>query len=131
MKFNINNVKFNKDGLIPAIAQDYKTNEVLMVAYMNKEALLKTMKTGKVHYYSRSRNKLWLKGEQSGNIQKVKEIYIDCDNDTLLIKIEQIGDAACHTGYRSCFFTQITKKGELKIRDKRIFNPEKIYGKKQ
>ena len=131
MKFNIKKVKFNEDGLIPVVAQDYKTNEVLMVAYMNKEALLKTMKTGKVHYYSRSRKKLWLKGEQSGNIQEVKEIYIDCDNDTLLVKINQIGDAACHTGYRSCFFTQITKKGELKIKGKKIFNPEKIYGKKQ
>jgi len=131
MKFNIKKVKFNEDGLIPVVAQDYKTNEVLMVAYMNKEALLKTMKTGKVHYYSRSRKKLWLKGEQSGNIQEVKEIYIDCDNDTLLVKINQIGDAACHTGYRSCFFTQITKKKELKIKGKKIFNPEKIYGKKQ
>ncbi len=131
MKFNMKKLKFDEKGLIPVIAQDYKTNEVLMVAYMNKQALSKTIKTKKAHYYSRSRNKLWLKGEQSGNIQKVKEIYIDCDNDTLLMKIEQKGGAACHTGYKSCFFTKITKNGELKIKGKKIFDPDKVYSKKE
>ena len=92
-------VKINfKNGLIPAIAQDYKTGKVLMLAYMNEEAWKKTLETGKVWYYSRSRNKLWLKGETSGNVQKVKEIYIDCDEDAVLIKIEQVGGAACHEG---------------------------------
>lgn len=131
MKFNINKIKFNENGLIPVIAQDYKTNEVLMVAYMNRQALLKTIKTRKVHYYSRSRKKLWLKGEQSGNFQRVKKIFIDCDYDTLLIQIEQIGGAACHTGYKSCFFTEITRDKKLKIKGKKIFDPEKVYGKKE
>lgn len=91
-------------GLIPAIAQDYQTGEVLMLAFMNKEAWELTLKTGIVHYFSRSRNELWKKGETSGNIQKVKEIRIDCDNDAVLIKVHQVGDVACHTGYRSCFY---------------------------
>ncbi|MEI6846061.1 MAG: phosphoribosyl-AMP cyclohydrolase, partial [Candidatus Firestonebacteria bacterium] len=89
-------VKYNSDGLIPAIVQDYKTNEVLMLAYMNAVSLKLTLKTKKVHFYSRSRNKLWLKGESSGNIQKLKEIYFDCDLDAVLVKIEQVGGAACH-----------------------------------
>ncbi len=131
MRMSLKKIKFDENGLIPAIAQDYKTGEVLMIAYMNKEALLKTLKTKKVHYYSRSRKKLWLKGEQSGNIQKVKEIYIDCDNDALLIKIEQKGGAACHTGFKSCFFTKILNDKRLKITGKRIFDPEKVYGKKE
>ncbi len=129
MRLNLKKIKFDENGLIPAIAQDYKTGEVLMIAYMNKEALLKTIKTKKVHYFSRSRKKLWLKGEQSGNIQKVKEIYIDCDNDALLIKIEQKGGAACHTGFRSCFFTKINSNWNLKITGKKIFDPDKVYGK--
>lgn len=94
-------------GLVPAIAQDYKTGEVLMVAYMNEEAFKKTLETGKVHYFSRSRNKLWLKGEESGHFQILKEMYIDCDEDTLLLKIEQVGGTACHTGNRSCFYRKI------------------------
>lgn len=99
-------VKYNADGLVPAITQDIRTDEVLMLAYMNEEALRKTIETGLVHYYSRSRQKLWLKGETSGHYQKVKSISIDCDGDTLLIKAEQTG-AACHTGHRSCFFTRL------------------------
>lgn len=96
---------FNKmGGLVPAIAQDYRTGEVLMVAFMNKEAWERTVKTGIVHYWSRSRNELWKKGETSGNIQEVKEIRIDCDNDCVLVKVNQVGDVACHTGYRSCFY---------------------------
>jgi phosphoribosyl-ATP pyrophosphohydrolase/phosphoribosyl-AMP cyclohydrolase len=99
-------IVFNEKGLIPVIAQDYKNNEILMLAYMNKEAFEKTMKTGKVHYFSRSRNKLWLKGEESGNYQILKEIITDCDNDTLLIKVDQKG-VACHTGNRSCFYKKL------------------------
>lgn len=99
----LDNIKFNSDGLIPAITQDYKTKEVLMLAYMNKEALIKTVETRKVHYYSRSRKEQWLKGETSGHYQLVKSISYDCDGDTILIQAEQIG-AACHTGHYSCFF---------------------------
>jgi phosphoribosyl-ATP pyrophosphohydrolase/phosphoribosyl-AMP cyclohydrolase len=99
-------VKFNADGLVPAVTQDIRTDEVLMLAYMNGESLRKTIETGKVHYYSRSRQKLWLKGETSGHFQQVRSISVDCDGDTLLLKVEQTG-AACHTGHRSCFFTRL------------------------
>jgi phosphoribosyl-AMP cyclohydrolase len=100
-------LKFNSDGLIPAIAQEAASGEVLMLAWMNRESLEKTLATGRVHYYSRSRKKLWLKGETSGHFQEVKEIFYDCDADALLLKIEQTGPA-CHTGERSCFFRKIT-----------------------
>ncbi|HLC95749.1 MAG TPA: phosphoribosyl-AMP cyclohydrolase [Candidatus Nanoarchaeia archaeon] len=120
-------VKMNfKNGLIPAIAQDYKTGKVLMLAYMNEEAWKKTLETGKVWYYSRSRNKLWLKGETSGNVQKVKEIYIDCDEDAVLIKIEQVGGAACHEGFQSCFFRKVDGKN-IKIVGRKVFDPQKVY----
>lgn len=99
-------VKFNADGLVPAVTQDIRTDEVLMLAYMNGESLKKTIETGLAHYYSRSRQKLWLKGETSGHFQKVRSISVDCDGDTLLLKVEQTG-AACHTGHRSCFFTRM------------------------
>lgn len=99
----VEQLKYDEKGLIPAIAQDYKTDEVLMLAYMNAESLAKTLETGRAHYYSRSRQKLWLKGETSGHYQKVKSLSIDCDGDTILLKVEQTG-AACHTGYRSCFY---------------------------
>lgn len=99
-------VKFNADGLIPAVAQDIRTDEVLMLAYMNEESLRKTIETGRAHYYSRSRQKLWLKGETSGHFQQIRSISLDCDGDTLLLKVEQTG-AACHTGHRSCFFTRL------------------------
>ena len=115
------------DGLIPVIAQDYKTGEVLMMAFMNKEAWDLTMETGIVHYWSRSRKKLWKKGETSGNIQRVKEIRIDCDDDSILIKIEQVGDAACHTGFRSCFY-RVVKGDELIENGEKIFKPEEKYG---
>lgn len=105
-------VKYNADGLVPAIAQDVRTDEVLMLAWMNEEALRKTIETGKAHYFSRSRQKLWLKGETSGHFQKVRSISIDCDADTLLIKVEQTGNA-CHTGHHSCFFTRL-EADELK-----------------
>ncbi len=115
---NIEELKFDEKGLIPVIVQDFKDNEVLMMAYMNKESLEKTMEEGKAWYFSRSRNKLWLKGETSGHFQIVKEMYYDCDGDTLLIKIEQIGNTACHTGNRSCFFNKFkefekVEKGDI------------------
>ncbi len=123
----IEQIKFDQNGLIPAVIQDYRDNKVLMVAYMNKDAIIETIKTKKVHFYSRSRKKLWMKGEQSGNVQQLKSIYIDCDNDCLLIKVKQVGEAACHTGYRSCFYRKLDKNGELKIVEKKYFDPEKVY----
>ncbi len=115
------------DGLLPVIAQDCKTNEVLMMAFMNKEAWELTLETGIVHYWSRSREKLWKKGETSGNIQHVKEIRVDCDDDCILIKIDQVGDAACHTGFQSCFYRVVRDK-ELIEDGVKVFNPEEKYG---
>ncbi len=103
--------KLDGNGLIPCITQDYRTGEVLMMAYMNKESFLKTLETGHMVYFSRSRQKLWLKGEESGHLQFVKELYIDCDKDTILAKVAQIG-AACHTGNPTCFFTPLAKQIE-------------------
>ena len=100
------------NGLVPAIVQDFENNEVLMLAYMNKDAWEKTNTTGTAHYWSRSRNRLWKKGETSGNVQIVKEIRIDCDRDTILLKVEQVGGIACHTGNRSCFYTKIVEGKE-------------------
>jgi len=122
-------VKFNKDGLLPAVVQDYRTKEVLMGAYMNGEALSRTLRTGKAWFYSRSRKKLWLKGESSGHVQKVKEIRFDCDGDCLLVKVEQVG-GACHTGYRSCFYRKLKdRKGNTAVSGKKIFDPDKVYKK--
>ncbi len=104
----ISEIKFNKGGLVPAIAQDWETGDVLMLAYMNKEAIEKTLSTGRAHYFSRSRDRLWLKGETSGHFQKVRSIYYDCDGDTILLKVEQKG-VACHTGERTCFFRRLDK----------------------
>jgi len=114
-------------GLIPAIVQDWKTGEVLMVAYMNAASWAKTLETGKACFWSRSRKKLWLKGETSGHVQIIKEIYLDCDQDALLLKVEQVGGAACHTGYRSCFYRQIVN-GQTQVIGKRIFDPKEVYG---
>ncbi|MDJ0830321.1 MAG: phosphoribosyl-AMP cyclohydrolase [Desulfobacterales bacterium] len=114
------------DGLVPAIAQDVRSNEILMVAFMNKDAWEATLATGKATYWSRSRQELWVKGLTSGNIQLVKEIRIDCDNDTVLLKVDQIGGAACHTGHRSCFFQKIVD-GNACITDKPVFDPEEVY----
>jgi len=122
-------LKFDSQGLIPAIAQDAATGEILMVAWMNKESLALTLKTGEAVYWSRSRKKLWHKGEESGNVQKVKELWTDCDKDVLLVKIEQVGGAACHTGYRSCF-SWVLKGGAWVEDGIKIFNPEDKYGKK-
>jgi len=103
----IENLKYDDKGLIPAIAQDYEDGEILMMAWMNRQALALTVSTGEVHYWSRSRQELWHKGATSGHIQKVKKLYYDCDRDVILVKIEQIGAIACHTGARSCFFTEV------------------------
>jgi phosphoribosyl-AMP cyclohydrolase len=116
------------NGFIPVIAQDYRSSEVLMMAFMNREAWELTRKTGQVHYWSRSRGKLWKKGETSGNIQEVVEIRVDCDNDCLLIKVRQIGGAACHTGHRSCFYRIVTEEG-LEESGERVFDPQQVYGR--
>ena len=115
------------DGIVPVITQDAATGAVLMLAYMNEEAYNETLRTGRAVYFSRSRNKLWRKGEESGNVQHVSEIYLDCDADTVLLKVEQIGGAACHEGYQSCFFRQITPEG-VNIVGERIFDPKVVYG---
>jgi len=115
-------------GLIPAIVQDYETGEVLMLAYINKEAWEATLSTGKATYFSRSRQKQWIKGETSGNMQIVREIRIDCDDDTVLFKVEQIGGAACHKGYRSCFYKKVEDK-TVEVIGKRVFDPMEVYNK--
>lgn len=116
------------DGLVPVIAQDEKTREVLMLAYMNEESYKLTLECGEAVYYSRSRKKLWHKGESSGCVQKVKSIRIDCDNDTLVLLVEQVGGAACHTGRQSCFFREL--KGDQVIEcSPLIFDPSEVYGK--
>lgn len=120
---NLKDLKL-EDGLVTAIAQDYKTGEVLMVAFMDKEALEKTIETKKAHYWSRSRRKLWKKGESSGHEQVVREILMDCDGDAVLLKVEQQG-GACHTGYRSCFYRNI----EGKITGEKLFEPDEVYKK--
>ncbi len=122
----IKQIKFDSDGFVPVVVQDYRDNRVLMVAYMNADSLSMTLKTGNATYWSRSRKKLWTKGETSGNLQKVKELYIDCDADCLLIKVEQLGIAACHTGYRSCFYRKISEN-KILIEEKRFFNPDEKY----
>ncbi len=124
---------FEKDtnGLLPAIVQDYQTGEVLMLAYINRIAWEKTLETGKAHYWSRSRNSLWLKGETSGHVQIIKDIFIDCDEDTVVFKVEQLGGAACHTGYRSCFYRKVTKNGLTVHEQERVFDPTAVYGTKK
>ena len=114
------------DGLIPVIAQDVQSGDVLMLAYMNEAAYDETLATGRAVYYSRSRKKLWRKGEESGHVQKVDSVYIDCDQDTILLKVEQIGGAACHEGYKSCFFRKITSKNH-EIIGERVFDPKEVY----
>ncbi len=116
------------NGLLPAIAQDAETGDVLMLAYMNRESYEETLRTGRAVYYSRSRKKLWRKGEESGNVQHVKAVLVDCDLDTILLKVEQVGGAACHEGYRSCFYRQVTPEG-LAVAGQRVFDPKDVYGK--
>jgi len=127
MKIKLNFDKGN--GFLPAIAQDWQTGQVLMLAYMNREAWEKTLATRKVHYWSRSRNELWFKGGTSGHVQEVKEILIDCDMDTILLKVEQKGKGACHLGYKSCFHQRINEDGGIEIVGERRFDPKEVYKK--
>ncbi len=124
-------LNFNKspDALIPAIVQDYESGDVLMLAYINKLAWEKTLETGKAHYWSRSRNTLWLKGETSGHMQIIHQILVDCDEDTVVYKVEQLGNAACHTGHRTCFFRRVDN-GELVVEGDKVFDPAVVYGQK-
>jgi phosphoribosyl-AMP cyclohydrolase len=122
----LDEIKWDENGLVPVIAQDYKTGKVLMFAWMNREALLQTDDTKQAVYFSRSRNKLWRKGEESGHTQKVVEIRVDCDEDVILLKIEQMGDIACHTGRNSCFFKKL-ENGSWNIDQPVLKNPEDIY----
>lgn len=123
-KYRIDFTKGN--GILPVIIQDFKKGDVLMLAYMNEEAFQLTQTTGQAHYWSRSKNRIWKKGESSGNLQIIKEIYLDCDSDTLLLKVDQIGEAACHEGYRSCFFRRL-EGDEFIIDSPPVFNPSEIY----
>jgi phosphoribosyl-AMP cyclohydrolase len=116
------------DGLVTAVTQDASTGQVLMVAHMNREAWNETLASGQAVYYSRARGRLWRKGEESGNRQRVREIYVDCDADAVRLKVDQVGGAACHEGYWSCFFRQLTPDG-LKIVAERVFDPAQVYGK--
>jgi len=119
-------VSFNKEGLLPVIVQDINRGGVIMMAWMDKEALKKTITSGKAYFWSRSRKKLWLKGESSGHYQLVREMWIDCDEDTLLIKVEQI-KAACHKVYKSCFFRKVNKEGKIELIGEKVFEPGKVY----
>ncbi len=122
---------FEKYELIPAIAQDEESGDVLMMAWMNREAWEETLRTGRACYYSRSRQKLWRKGEESGNVQELRSVYLDCDSDTILLKVRQIGGAACHTGYRSCFYTRIdARTGAASPEGTRVFDPGDVYKSK-
>jgi len=121
-------IDFEKTGgLVPAVVQDWKTGEVLMIANMNAESWARTRETGKACFWSRSRKKLWQKGETSGHVQIIKEAYLDCDNDALLLKVEQLGGAACHTGYRSCFYRRIVEE-QVETVGEKVFDPKEVYG---
>ena len=123
-------LNFDKmDGLLPAVVQDHDSGEILMVGFMNQEAWEATLQTGKATFYSRSRNTLWTKGLTSGNVQLVKEIRIDCDDDTVLLKVEQVGGAACHTGHRSCFYKRVKSDQTLEVVGKPLFDPKEVYKK--
>lgn len=129
MRF-LDQLKFTADGLIPAIIQEQTTGRVLMMAWMNRASLEKTLETGLTHFWSRSRQKFWMKGESSGHVQRVKELAFDCDGDTLLVQVDQVG-AACHEGYKSCFFRSVREAGEsFEIVEPRLQDPGSIYGKK-
>ncbi|MBN9132751.1 MAG: phosphoribosyl-AMP cyclohydrolase [Nitrosomonadales bacterium SCN 54-20] len=125
----LNKVNWSTDGLAPVVTQDATSNKVLMVAWMNPEALRLTVQTGEAHYWSRSRKKLWHKGEESGHVQKVKEIRLDCDEDVLLLVVEQVGGVACHTGRHHCFFNKL-EQGQWLVTEPVIKNPEEIYGQR-
>jgi phosphoribosyl-AMP cyclohydrolase len=121
---------FNKgDGLVSAIAQDADTGQVLMIAWMNEDAFRETVRTKRAVYFSRSRNRLWRKGEESGHVQEVKAILVDCDADAVLLKVKQVGGAACHEGYASCFFREVSSEDELKVIAEKVFDPKAVYAK--
>ncbi len=123
-------LNFDKmDGLLPAVVQDYQTGEILMVGFMNPEAWETTLKTGKATFYSRTRDTLWTKGLTSGNVQLVKEIRIDCDDDTVVLRVDQVGGAACHTGHRSCFYKRVTADRTIEIVGEPVFDPKEVYQK--
>lgn len=123
-------IRFNADGLVPAIAQSADDGEVLMMAWMNRDAVAETLETGRVCYWSRSRGKLWRKGESSGQVQTLKRMVIDCDGDTLLLQVDQVG-VACHTGRRSCFFNAVTENGDIEVISEPQIDPEALYGGKK
>ena len=116
-------------GLLPAVVQEFQTGKVLMLAYINRASWEKTLETGEAHYWSRSRQEIWHKGGTSGNVQKIKEIYVDCDNDKVLFKVEQVGGAACHTGHETCFHKQVSRYRRITLVGERIFDPERVYKK--
>ena len=116
-------------GLVPAVVQEFRTGKVLMLAYINLASWEKTLETGEAHYWSRSRQEIWHKGGTSGNVQKIKEVYVDCDNDTVLFKVEQVGGAACHTGYETCFHQKVGRDRGITLVGERIFEPERVYKK--
>ena len=125
----LDTLKYDAQGLVPAIVQDADSGEVLMMAYMNRQSLADSIRTGKTHFWSRSRRKYWMKGETSGHTQEIRAILVDCDADTVLIRVRQQG-AACHNGYRSCFYRKLQADGSWEIVADRLFDPEKVYGKK-
>lgn len=126
----IDKLKFDDNGLIPVVIQDALTGEVLTLAYMNKDAVRLTFETGKTWFWRRRHQRLMMKGEHSGRVQLVREIFVDCDADALVVKVEQVGGAACHEGYPSCFFRKVNAAGELEVFQQRVFNPEEVYGEK-
>src|SRR5450755_3905697 len=122
-------IDFDKSGgLVPAIAQDAVTGQVLMLAWMNRESFEETVRTGRACYFSRSRNRLWRKGEESGNVQEVVAVFVDCDEDTILLKVKQVGGAACHEGFKSCFFRKVNGES-LQVVGERVFDPKQVYKK--
>ena len=123
-------LKYDGNGLIPAVIVDWQSKAVLMVAYMNETALAETVRTGKTHFWSRSRKKYWMKGESSGHTQDVKGVYTDCDKDTVVVEVLQHG-AACHEGYLSCFYRRLNEQGEWDVVAEKIFDPDKVYGQGQ
>ena len=120
----------DEQTLLPAVAQDAETGRVLMLAYMNREAYQETLRTGRAVYFSRSKQRLWRKGEQSGNEQLVQQVLIDCDSDAIVLRVKQLGGAACHTGHQSCFYREVTEQG-LRVVGERVFDPAKVYGPPQ
>ena len=125
-------IDFQKSGgLVPAIIQDERTGDVLMLGFMNSESLAETRRSGEVVFFSRSRNKLWKKGESSGHVLRVRELRVDCDGDALLVRVEAVGPGVCHEGYRSCFFRKLESDGSAKIIAERTFAPEKVYGQEK